>query len=50
MARRKSYNTAEMSFDEVAESLKHNDVIMIPMGQNLLDKQDPSSYTPTVKK
>ena len=34
MARRKSYNTAEMSFDEVAESLKHNDVIMIPMGSN----------------
>ncbi len=34
MARRKSYNTEEMSFDEVAESLKHNDVIMIPMGSN----------------
>ncbi len=32
MARRKSYNTFEMSFDEVAAHLKTNDTIMIPMG------------------
>ncbi len=34
MARRKSWNTAEMSYDEVAEYLKRNDTIMIPMGSN----------------
>ncbi|MEW6673609.1 MAG: creatininase family protein [Thermodesulfobacteriota bacterium] len=34
MARRKSYNTFERSYDEVAEHLKTNDVIMIPMGSN----------------
>jgi creatinine amidohydrolase len=32
MARRKSFNTFEMSYDEVAEHLKTNDTIMIPMG------------------
>ena len=32
MARRFSYNIFEKSYDEVAESLKDNDVIMIPMG------------------
>jgi len=34
MARRKSYNTFEKSYDEVAAHLKRNDVIMIPMGSN----------------
>ena len=34
MARRKSYNTFEKSYDEVAEHLKTNDTIMIPMGSN----------------
>jgi len=34
MARRKSYNTFEKSYDEVAEHLKTNDIIMIPMGSN----------------
>ena len=34
MARRKSWNTGEMSYDEVAELLKKNDTIMIPMGSN----------------
>ncbi len=34
MARRKSWNTSEMSYDEVAELLKVNDTIMIPMGSN----------------
>ena len=32
MARRKSYNTFDMSYDEVAEHLKTNDTIIIPMG------------------
>lgn len=32
MARRKSWNTAEMSYDEVNELLKTNDTVMIPMG------------------
>lgn len=32
MARRKSYNTFEMSYDEVAAHLKTNDTIIIPMG------------------
>ena len=32
MARRFSYNIFEKSYDEVAEFLKDNDVIMIPMG------------------
>ncbi len=32
MARRKSWNLAEMGYDEVAEYMKGNDVIMIPMG------------------
>jgi creatinine amidohydrolase len=34
MPRRKSWNIAEMGFDEVAESLKTTDVIMVPMGSN----------------
>lgn len=34
MARRKSYNTFEKSYDEVAKHLKTNDTIMIPMGSN----------------
>ena len=34
MARRKSWNTADMSYDEVAELLKENDTVMIPMGSN----------------
>jgi creatinine amidohydrolase len=34
MARRKSWNTFNMSYDEVAEQLKVNDVVMIPMGSN----------------
>jgi creatinine amidohydrolase len=34
MARRKSWNTAEMSYDEVAAILKVNDTIMIPMGSH----------------
>ena len=34
MARRKSYNTFEKSYDEVAEHIKTNDVIMIPMESN----------------
>lgn len=34
MARRKSYNTFEMSYDEVADHLKTNDTIIIPMGSN----------------
>jgi creatinine amidohydrolase len=32
MARKKSWNLAEMGYDEVAEYMKANDVIMIPMG------------------
>ena len=32
MARRKSYNTFDMGYDEVAEHLKTNDTIIIPMG------------------
>ena len=34
MARRKSYNTFEMSYDEVAAHMKGNDTIIIPMGSN----------------
>ncbi len=34
MARRKSWNTGEMSYDEVGELLKKNDTVMIPMGSN----------------
>ena len=34
MARRKSYNTFEMGYDEVADHLKTNDTIIIPMGSN----------------
>jgi creatinine amidohydrolase len=34
MARRKSYNTFEMSYDEVGAHMKKNDTIMIPMGSN----------------
>lgn len=34
MARRKSWNTFNMSYDEVAEQLKVNDVVIIPMGSN----------------
>ena len=32
MARRKSLNTFEMSYDEVSEHMKTNDTIIIPMG------------------
>jgi len=34
MARRKSYNTFDMGYDEVADHLKTNDTIIIPMGSN----------------
>ena len=34
MARRKSYNTFEMSYDEVSAHMKGNDTIIIPMGSN----------------
>ena len=34
MARRQSWNIAEMGYDDVAKSIKTNDVIMIPMGSN----------------
>jgi creatinine amidohydrolase len=34
MARRKSWNMAEMSYDEVAAILKVNDTVMIPMGSH----------------
>ncbi|RKX75819.1 MAG: creatininase family protein [Spirochaetes bacterium] len=34
MARRKSWNTSEMSYDEVAEVMQKNDTIIIPMGSN----------------
>ena len=34
MARRKDWNTFNMSYDEVADQLKGNDVVMIPMGSN----------------
>ena len=32
MARRKSFATFEMSYDEINEHMKTNDTIMIPMG------------------
>ena len=34
MARRKSMNIAEMGYDEVAESLKTTDVVMVPIGSH----------------
>ena len=34
MARRKDWNTFNMSYDEVEAQLKGNDVVMIPMGSN----------------
>ncbi|MFQ5842922.1 MAG: creatininase family protein, partial [Thermodesulfobacteriota bacterium] len=34
MPRRKSWNMAEMSYDEVAAILKVNDTVMVPMGSH----------------